>query len=58
VPHLQDLAEALEEAFKEAQQLFAAAPESAPSAKPARRKRTAPVAAKKPARAKPRRIAA
>jgi diacylglycerol O-acyltransferase / wax synthase len=58
VPHLQDLAEALEAAFEEAQQLFAAAPESAPSAKPARRKRAAPVAAKKPARAKPRRVAA
>jgi diacylglycerol O-acyltransferase / wax synthase len=57
VPHLQDLADALEAAFEEAKRLFAAAPESTP-AKPARKKRAAPAAAKKVPRPKRSRIAA
>jgi diacylglycerol O-acyltransferase / wax synthase len=55
VPHVHDLADALEAAFDEAQQLFAAAAE-VPSTKPARKKRVA--SAKKVNRPKARRAAA
>jgi len=57
VPHLQDLADALSAAFEEAKQLFAAAAEAPPTAKPARKKRASPARPKK-ARSAARRVAA
>jgi diacylglycerol O-acyltransferase / wax synthase len=58
VPHLHDLADALEAAFEEAKALFAAKPEPKPVSKPTRKKRSAPVAAKQPPAAKRRRMTA
>lgn len=58
VPQLHDLADAIEAAFEEAKQLFAVAAEAAPLAKPVRKKRPAPVSAKKLPAAKRKRTAA
>ena len=58
VPQLHDLADAIEAAFEEAKQLFAAAAETAPVAKPVRKKRPAPVSVKKLPAAKRKRTAA
>jgi diacylglycerol O-acyltransferase / wax synthase len=56
VPHLQDLADALEAAFEEARGLFAAAPAASAPPKPARKKRVLP--AKPKVRTAARRVAA
>jgi diacylglycerol O-acyltransferase / wax synthase len=58
VPHLHDLADALEAAFEEAIELFAAAPDAPSAAKPARKKRASPAKPKAKARSVARRIAA